>query len=131
MTHIVHIGQSYYCIVIRGKPHQTTKGSRKKINKHLFHSQTLRHLINRGYSLLGGESQIYFIEWVENAARVKILMLSTHEMKCIRYLTKKSKFLFLFYTFYRSHAKGGAENAKKYFFQTQIMLVPNNLSRSN
>ena len=78
--------------------------------------------MNRGYSLFGGECQIYFIVCVENAAPVKILMLSTHEMKCIRYLMKKSKFLFLFYTFYRSHAKGGAENAKNIFFPN-----PNNV----
>ena len=36
----------------------------------------------------------------ECAARMKISMFSTHEMKYIWYLLKKSKFSFFFYTFF-------------------------------
>ena len=50
-------------------------------------------IINRGYLLLIGEYQIYFIECVENSriftARAKISMFSTQEMKNISYLPKK------------------------------------------
>ena len=69
----------------------------------LFHSQTRRHTINRGYLLFWGEYQIYFIKCGEKTsifhdciARVKMLIFSPHSMKYIWYLPKKSKSSFYF-----------------------------------
>ena len=59
----------------------------------LFHSQTRRHEIKRGYLLFSGEYQIHFIECGEKisifhecVAQVKMLIFSPHEIKYILYL---------------------------------------------
>ena len=73
----------------------------------LIHSQTRRHMINRGYVY-----NIYFFSantkyisssavkkisiFHECVARVKMLIFSPHEMKYIWYLPKKSKFSLYF-----------------------------------
>ena len=59
-------------------------------------------------------SELKTSEFHECAARVKIIMFSTHEMKYIWYSPKKKQIFFLFYTMHRHFPmhKVGGENAK-------------------